>query len=79
MHSNGSTKNFNPINIHCPTPNGASYGGARRRSHSATRHFADSTVNFVGRIGQSLRIASSSSRRRDKVEIINSNLKMCKF
>uniref|UniRef100_A0A915NPN0 Uncharacterized protein n=1 Tax=Meloidogyne floridensis TaxID=298350 RepID=A0A915NPN0_9BILA len=37
---------------------------ARRRSHSATRSFTDSTVNFMGRIGQSLRIASSSTNRK---------------
>ncbi|KAF7633282.1 hypothetical protein Mgra_00007320 [Meloidogyne graminicola] len=51
----------------------------RHRSHSATRSFTDSTVNFMGRIGQSLRIASSSNNRRrqlNKQEKVLFNLKI---
>lgn len=47
------------------TPNtdgsGATARRRTRRSLSATRALADSTAHFVGRIGASLRIASSSA------------------
>ncbi|KAL3090355.1 hypothetical protein niasHS_006807 [Heterodera schachtii] len=45
-------------------PRGAFSAVRPRRSLSATRSLTDSTVQFVGRIGASLRIAPSSARRR---------------